>query len=90
MGQLLEAMLASARKPLTIEPVDAQALLRDVKFCACNANKIHNQVGDIKLDLNMEYRTKMFWVLEGLYFLMEIWTIKEYEEQGGHSGSIPS
>ena len=45
----------------------------------------YNQVGDIKLDLNMEYRTKMFWVLEGALFLDagNIWTIKEYEEQGG-------
>ncbi|HRZ95913.1 MAG TPA: BamA/TamA family outer membrane protein [Paludibacter sp.] len=47
----------------------------------------YNQVGDIKLDLNMEYRTKMFWVLEGALFLDagNIWTIKEYfpEQKGG-------
>ncbi len=45
----------------------------------------YNQVGDLKLDLNMEYRTKMFWVLEGALFLDagNIWTIKEYPEQVG-------
>ena len=45
----------------------------------------YNQVGDIKLDLNMEYRAKMFWVLEGALFLDagNIWTIKEYPEQKG-------
>jgi len=42
-----------------------------------------NQVGDIKLDMNMEYRTKMFWLLEGALFLDagNIWTIKKYETQ---------
>jgi len=42
-----------------------------------------NQVGDIKLDMNMEYRTKMFWLLEGAFFLDagNIWTIKKYETQ---------
>lgn len=45
----------------------------------------YNQVGDIKLDLNMEYRTKMFWVLEGALFLDagNIWTTKEYQQQKG-------
>ena len=42
-----------------------------------------NQVGDIKLDMNMEYRTKMFWLLEGALFLDagNIWTIKDYSTQ---------
>ena len=45
----------------------------------------YNQVGDVKLDLNMEYRTKMFWVLEGALFLDagNIWTIRSYDEQSG-------
>lgn len=45
----------------------------------------YNQVGDVKLDMNMEYRTKMFWVLEGALFLDagNIWTIKDYDEQAG-------
>ncbi len=42
-----------------------------------------NQVGDIKLDMNMEYRTKLFWVMEGAFFLDagNIWTIKHYDTQ---------
>jgi len=42
-----------------------------------------NQVGDIKLDMNLEYRTKMFWLLEGALFLDggNIWTIKDYSTQ---------
>lgn len=45
----------------------------------------YNQVGDIKLDLSMEYRAKMFWVLEGAAFLDagNIWTIRNYPEQVG-------
>ncbi len=44
----------------------------------------YNQVGDIKLDLNMEYRTKMFWVMEGAMFLDagNVWTMKNYAETG--------
>jgi outer membrane protein assembly factor BamA len=42
-----------------------------------------NQVGDIKLDLNMEYRAKLIWLAEGALFLDagNIWTIKNYETQ---------
>ena len=42
-----------------------------------------NQVGDIKLDMNMEYRTKMVWLMEGALFLDagNIWTIKDYTTQ---------
>lgn len=45
----------------------------------------YNQVGDIKLDLNFEYRTKMFWVLEGAIFADagNIWTKREYDNQAG-------
>ena len=45
----------------------------------------YNQVGDIKLDMSMEYRTKLFWLLEGAAFLDggNIWTIKDYETQKG-------
>lgn len=45
----------------------------------------YNQVGDVKLDLNFEYRTKMFWVLEGAIFADagNIWTIRDYENQAG-------
>ena len=45
----------------------------------------YNQTGDIKLDLNMEYRAKLFWLLEGALFLDagNIWTIRDYDEQPG-------
>lgn len=44
-----------------------------------------NQSGDIKLDLNLEYRTKLFWKLNGAFFIDagNIWTIRDYEEQPG-------
>lgn len=44
-----------------------------------------NQTGDIKLDLNAEYRTKLFWKLHGAIFVDagNIWTIREYAEQPG-------
>ena len=44
-----------------------------------------NQIGDIKLDMNMEYRTKMFWLMEGALFLDagNVWTIKDYGTQQG-------
>jgi len=43
----------------------------------------NNQSGDIKLDLNLEYRAKLFWRLEGAAFVDagNIWTIREYEMQ---------
>lgn len=45
----------------------------------------YNQIGDIKLDMNFEYRAKMFWVLEGALFLDagNVWTIRDYENQPG-------
>lgn len=44
-----------------------------------------NQCGDIRLDLGIEYRAKLFWVLEGALFIDagNIWTIKNYENQPG-------
>jgi Outer membrane protein/protective antigen OMA87 len=44
-----------------------------------------NQVGDIKLDMNIEYRGKMFWLVEGALFADagNIWTIKNYDTQKG-------
>lgn len=44
-----------------------------------------NQTGDLKLDLNFEYRTHLFWKLDGAFFLDagNIWTLREYEEQPG-------
>ena len=44
-----------------------------------------NQCGDIRLDLSMEYRFKLFWVFEGALFIDagNIWTIKNYANQPG-------
>lgn len=44
-----------------------------------------NQTGDIKLDLNAEYRTLLFWKLHGAVFIDagNIWTIRDYAEQPG-------
>ena len=44
-----------------------------------------NQCGDIRLDLSVEYRAKLFWVFEGAAFIDagNIWTIHNYENQPG-------
>ena len=44
-----------------------------------------NQTGDMKLDINMEYRTKLFWKFGAALFVDagNIWTLREYEEQPG-------
>ena len=43
------------------------------------------QTGDIKLDLNAEYRVKLFWKFNGAAFIDagNIWTFREYEGQEG-------
>ena len=48
-----------------------------------NRTRDYNQVGDIKLDMNMEYRAKLFCKLESAFFLDggNIWTIRDYETQ---------
>lgn len=44
-----------------------------------------NQCGDIRLDMSLEYRAKLFWVIEGGLFIDagNIWTIHNYENQPG-------
>ena len=44
-----------------------------------------NQTGDLKLDLNAEYRTSLFWKFQGAFFVDagNIWTLRNYEEQPG-------
>ena len=44
-----------------------------------------NQTGDMKLDLNAEYRTHLFWKLGGALFVDagNIWTLRDYQEQPG-------
>lgn len=48
-------------------------------------NSFIYQCGDIRLDLNIEYRCKLFWVLELGAFIDcgNVWTIREYENQHG-------
>lgn len=45
----------------------------------------YNQLGDVKIDLNFEYRANMFWVLEGALFVDagNVWTIRQYPSQPG-------
>ena len=44
-----------------------------------------NQTGDMKLDLNMEFRTFLFWKFFGAAFVDagNIWTLRNYKEQPG-------
>ena len=44
-----------------------------------------NQTGDMKLDLNVEYRTHLFWKFNGAFFVDagNIWTIRNYKDQPG-------
>ena len=43
------------------------------------------QTGDMKLDLNLEYRTHLFWKFGGALFVDagNIWTLRDYEAQPG-------
>ena len=44
-----------------------------------------NQTGDMKLDLNVEYRARLFWKLMGALFIDagNIWTLRNYTDQPG-------
>lgn len=55
-------------------------------FNASNSqNSFIYQCGDIRLDMNVEFRTKVFWVIELGAFVDagNIWTIRNYEDQPG-------
>ena len=49
-----------------------------------------NQTGDMKLDLNAEYRTHLFWKLGGAVFVDagNIWTLRSYKDQAGGQFSL--
>ena len=49
-----------------------------------------NQTGDMKLDLNAEYRTHLFWKLDGAMFIDagNIWTLRDYADQPGGKFSL--
>lgn len=44
-----------------------------------------NQTGDVKLDMNIEYRTHLFWKFDGAVFIDagNIWTLRDYPDQPG-------
>lgn len=44
-----------------------------------------NQTGDLKLDMNIELRTHLFWKLDGALFIDagNIWTLRDYKDQPG-------
>ena len=48
-------------------------------------DKYPNNVGDFKLEANVEYRFKLFWLLEGALFIDagNIWNINRYENRQG-------
>ena len=49
-----------------------------------------NQTGDMKLDLNLEYRTFLFWKFNGAAFIDagNIWTLRKYADQPGGQFSV--
>ncbi|KAA6346097.1 Outer membrane protein assembly factor BamA [termite gut metagenome] len=54
--------------------------------------KYLNQFGEIKLDANVEYRSKLFWKFQGAIFIDagNIWTTHEYENQPGGAFKLDS
>ncbi|MDL2291923.1 BamA/TamA family outer membrane protein, partial [Bacteroides sp. OttesenSCG-928-F21] len=44
-----------------------------------------NQSGDLKFDTSIEYRSELFWKLQGAFFIDagNIWTLREYDSQPG-------
>ena len=44
-----------------------------------------NQTGDMKLDINIEYRAHLFWKVNGALFVDagNIWTLRDYADQPG-------
>ena len=56
------------------------------KFNGSNSvSSFINQCGDIRFIMSLEYRAKLFWVIEMAAFIDagNIWTIKDYENQPG-------
>jgi len=55
------------------------------RYQRTDSTTFFNQSGDIKMDFNIEYRSRFFWKLEAAAFIDagNIWTIKIYEGQEG-------
>ena len=51
-----------------------------------------NQSGDMKLDVNIEFRSRLFWKIHSALFIDagNIWTIRNYKEQPGGQFDIKS
>lgn len=51
-----------------------------------------NQTGDMKLDMNVEYRSHLFWKVDGAVFVDagNIWTLRDYEDQPGGQFTFPT
>ncbi|MFC2152114.1 BamA/TamA family outer membrane protein [Bacteroidota bacterium] len=54
-------------------------------YSGTSRTRFPNQTGDIKLEANIEYRFKMFWVLEGALFVDagNVWNLTSDEFEGG-------
>lgn len=54
-------------------------------FSGQDSLRYPNQLADIKLEANIEYRFKLFWIMEGAFFLDagNIWAINEFDEREG-------
>ena len=56
------------------------------KFSGSNSvSSFINQCGDIRFIMSLEYRAKLFWIIEMAAFIDagNIWTIRDYENQAG-------
>ncbi|MCF0204437.1 MAG: BamA/TamA family outer membrane protein, partial [Muribaculaceae bacterium] len=56
--------------------------------CYNSSNTVNSfiyQCGDIRMDMNLEFRAKLFWVIEMAAFVDagNIWTMREYDDQVG-------
>lgn len=53
---------------------------------------IPNQSADIKIEANLEYRVKLFWILEGAFFIDagNIWSINKYDKREGSQFKLNS
>jgi outer membrane protein assembly factor BamA len=54
-------------------------------YSGVSGTRFPNQTGDIKLEANIEYRFKLFWVLEGALFIDagNVWNIYSDDFEGG-------
>ncbi|MDR2622333.1 MAG: BamA/TamA family outer membrane protein [Dysgonamonadaceae bacterium] len=62
------------------------------RYQRVDSTTFFNQSGDIKMDFNIEYRSRFFWKLEAAVFIDagNIWTIRNYEGQEGGAFKLNS